>query len=148
VPYGFPRDKGRWDVVAYYIALLSTTFGGTAQWTAGTAKLKVPIGAWDVGYSGPIQFHSNVAGVRHGQFTLASTTPTNGTYTHPRIAFIYNGASVADAVASPSMFHPESLSTATNFNIYASIASSTGTESFYFGTSSGVSKIIAKNNYI
>jgi hypothetical protein len=147
-PYGFPSDKGKWEVVAYFISLYSVTFAGTAQWTAGGAKFNVPIGAWNVGYSGPVQFHSTVAGARFGHFTLASTAPTNGAYNHPRIAFVYEGASTVDAVASPSVFYPESLSAATNFTIYASIASSTGTETFYFGTGNGVSKLVAEFNYI
>ena len=145
VPYKFPSDRFRWTIEAWFKVLEVVSFGGTATWTASAgSKITVPIGQWaEVGYVGAFQLHSTVAGARHGHFTLASSAPTNGTYTQDYTSYMYQGASVVDAVSHYYRSVPQSLSSSLTYTVYGSIVSSTGTESYYAALANGPLRLYA-----
>jgi hypothetical protein len=145
-PYGFPRDKGRWEVVSNYRTQTSTAFGGTGSWYAATGiSMSVPVGSWRVGHAGSFILSSTVSGVRDGNWTLSATTPSGRTTDYG--VGVYE-ASSSVAIGTVSIENTETLSVATSFFGYGYIASSTGSESFAIRGDSAGYKIYAIPAYL
>jgi hypothetical protein len=55
VPYGFPRDKGKWRLSSLYKVQVATTSNANyGSYNGGGNSITVPVGSWDVGYFLPI----------------------------------------------------------------------------------------------
>jgi hypothetical protein len=57
IPYGFVRDKGKWDILNIYTVSSSTFGAGIAQF--GSLQIKTPSGKFDVGFKGTLAVTSN-----------------------------------------------------------------------------------------
>lgn len=72
VPYGFPRDKGRWKI------LVDTFAGYTVANNGGVVSLKfkitVPIGSWTLGYSLNSVSILGGSGTHNGRWSLDTTS--------------------------------------------------------------------------
>lgn len=54
VPYGFPADKGKWDVLSLFRTQTNTTSNATyGSFSSNGFALTVPVGAWAIGYDLP-----------------------------------------------------------------------------------------------
>jgi hypothetical protein len=73
VPYLFPRDSGRWEVVSLLKTQVATTSNATfGSFNGGGWSLTVPTGGWTLGYSMPL--FSNVT--TNVTFALSPTSIT------------------------------------------------------------------------
>lgn len=55
VPYGFPRDKGKWNIITLLRAQYATTSNANfGSFQSDGVKLTVPIGVWGIGYDLPL----------------------------------------------------------------------------------------------
>lgn len=131
LPYGFPADKGKWRILLTSVNVATTTaIGATAQWYVSVFRLTIPLGAWLVGYSGGFQKSTNVAGPQTAYFLLAPATPTNAVYSYPLLSSLYNGASVAAALAHIEKSDYVTLTAATEYLLYGATPTATGTENW------------------
>jgi len=72
VPYGFPRDKSKFDIITYMVA------GYSVANNSGTISLKfnisVPIGSWLLGYNFTTQQVLGGSGTHNARYTLDTTS--------------------------------------------------------------------------
>lgn len=131
-PYGFPNDAGKWRVESIMLSRIVGSFLGTAQWTLTTNsawQITVPTGSWRRGWEFSLDLISTVNGTRQGQSMFAPATPTNANYKYKGVAFQYTPGST-DGIATIKREHEYTVTSATVNHFYASITSSTGTETF------------------
>lgn len=59
-PYGFPGSKDKWRIEADYAQAISISIGATGAWVSGAAGylLKKPIGKFNVGWQGSLEYSS------------------------------------------------------------------------------------------
>lgn len=75
VPYGFPRDKGKWRVETLALALRTQT-GAASTWYE-FFRLTIPIGSWARGYQADV-LHSGGSSTQRVIYTaLSETTAAN-----------------------------------------------------------------------
>lgn len=150
VPYGFPSDKGKWDLECTIIGQLTVFFSGINLWDGANMKLNVPVGAWEVGYKSNIQLNSTVSGARNGFVGLSAATSNalvNGVYNARLITQVPYINNSPDAIGTVSDFDTFVISAAEDFILKAAIISSTGTERYVVAYNSARAYIKAKNAY-
>ena len=128
-PFGFTLDKGRWIVEALYkVSTGLVAIGSINNWfVMSIRRLTVPVGSYTLGYSGAFQLNSSVSGVRDGNFTLASSTPTSAVKYQNLTTSMYRN-SVTDALDSLSKYDGVTISSPTDYYMYGQISSASGTE--------------------
>ncbi len=146
VPYGFPRDKGRWGLVSVYNAAIGNITLTTNQYSALNAQLKAPIGAWEIGYSGCVLISATT--VTHWGTLLAPATPTNAIRTHELYFVHYDNATATQHMETVSREASISLSASTTYLMYGEVRTSSGTPSMGVQGDSGQFVIKAKCAYI
>jgi len=149
VPYGFPLDMDRWAIVALYKANTGAiAIGSVNNWfIASSRAITVPVGSYSLSYSVGFFLASTVSGVRDGFLTLASSLPTAGLKNQELTVQNYNGGtpnSIIQAYKEASV----SLSSATTYNLYASIVTATGIETFYIRDDAGAGILKATPNFL
>lgn len=147
-PYGFPAEVGRWQVETLILTSISTTISVSGTWVSTLQKLSVPTGKWNVAMEGTIQSSTTVAAVRSTFFALSSVVPTNSQYIQPisgRLLISLNSSNIASTVYKK---YPVSTSTATDYTIYATSDSLSGTETAVIRGDQGQFNIIAENGYL
>jgi len=148
VPYGFPRDKGKWRVQNIY-----TTRGSQSSPATNTAynfagrQMTIPIGKWIAGYDSAIYVLSTGAAVNDGRIDLNTTSATY-TATSPfaqSAVFIGNAIEAGSNVSKRSEL---SLSTATTYYLnYRYATNGTGVTIADLADFSPL-KIVADNAYL
>jgi len=128
-PFGMPISKDKFRIASIYKASETVAIGAVATWTASNFKISVPVGRFTLGYQAPLQLLSTVAGVRDGNFTVASA-PTNAVYSTPLTAKSYLPGSNAASIINPSLESVVALSSQTIHSLYGSIVTATGSESY------------------
>jgi hypothetical protein len=151
VPYGFPKDEGKWELECAIIAFQTVSFTGTNIWDASSFKLNVPIGAWEVGYKTNIQLHSTASGARNGFMGLGGAT------SNPLVNAAYNAKLItqppyhpasSDTIGTVEDFDNFTLSAAEDFTLKAAITASSGTETYVTNYNSARGYIKARNAYL
>ena len=129
VPFGFPKQKSKWQVTAVYnVALPNTNITAIGTWAALLAGLNVPIGSWSLSYQASVYFNSTASGVRSGFYTIATAAPTNNVIIDPFLARVYaSGAGAALSFVTKTL--PVDTTVATQFSSYATVDTASGTES-------------------
>lgn len=144
VPYGFPRDKGRWEVSTIQktnsTALSVTT---TVPANVNSFWLNVPIGAWQVKLRGSAQGNTNAGNAIELRGGLSKTTSTFET-AHIAVATSGSNTYVLGSFASEVS---TSLSAATIYYANLSVAG-TGTLTAQVRGEVGSSYITADNAYL
>ena len=148
-PHGFVLQQSRWDIRDILKVSDTVAFSGLNTWALWNVALpSVPIGDWEIGYQVNFHLASSVAGTRNGSILLASSTPTNATYSQDLSAALYGGASTTDIISMVNKSIGMQLTTPTSFSLYAQIGSSTGSESWKHRGDLGQSTIYAKFKYL
>ena len=85
-PYGFPRDKGRWEITSFLKGSLSSNTPTASTWySPGSSNwgIKIPTGSWLAGYSISARCHATGSVFLSQRVTLSTTnnseTITNAT---------------------------------------------------------------------
>lgn len=124
--YGFPSDKGKWDVVTFIAASTGgITIPAFNVWTTLLHNLTVPIGAWDISLEGTCQ--GSATTWTHGHVLLAPATPTNADRKYELCAILYDGGAPANTLITVSRKASVSLAVATPYLLYGDVVTSTGT---------------------
>jgi hypothetical protein len=150
-PFGFPTERGMWTIEVPFTAQKSVSFGATSSWFNSGAKIVVPTGKFNTGYSVNAQLNSTVSGSRNGIFTLADSTLlpiTNGVYTQALCRRMFAPAST-DAigfVAAETLI--DSSAGQSTFEFAASIFTASGTEIYYICAGNSYSKLYAECPYV
>lgn len=145
VPYGFPRDKGKWRVSMFNKRLVASTSNATfGAFNSGGHTLTVPIGAWKVGWYGSLQNSSTTTVI----FSLSSTALTGLSIASAADITPYSlgvkASSAANYINMSYVEHPQNLTSATTYTIYSFGATTSGAVD---GASSKV-EIFAEFEYI
>lgn len=151
-PFGFPKEKNRWNIDVILGSAASTAFTATNVYDPSLYNISVPIGAWKLGYSFQGQLGSTVSGARNGGFVLgggATYLPLiNGKYSYPLICRMpYQGA-LSDTLGNVSSQYDITMDVADTFNIKAFILSSSGSESFLVNYNNEQGYLKAENAYL
>lgn len=78
VPYGFPRDKGRWQITLTLRDLLDNGASTTGVWyNIGGIYMKIPTGAWMMSGGGGVQSSSGASAYRYAGINM-NTTAASG----------------------------------------------------------------------
>lgn len=139
VPYGFPRDKGKWLVE--YLLRTDTTTASNATFAAMTGlNFSVPVGAWNIGWQASLV----VQAVINLYFCLSDETQTGlaSSASDRRLQTHLIGASGSAANSGDvHLTSDRNLTTATTFTMYSLGATTAG---YIKGTSSST-KFFADN---
>ena len=74
-PYGFPRDKGKFEILVLLGQSFSQNTPTSDVWYNNNIQISVPLGAWDLGYN--VNFYQDdTAGELHGTVTLSTGNST------------------------------------------------------------------------
>lgn len=149
-PYGFITQKNKWQIISLINASETVTIGGVNAWYVSVGgKLTVPIGEWDVGYSGAFQANSTVSAVRDCHIAFESSAPTNNSRIQRRTSQLtYTGVASADVLGTLTRMAPESLAAQTSFLLYGDITAASGTETWKIRGDVGPVALTANFNYI
>jgi len=77
-PYGFPGQRGKWNVSTVVSAQLNNVITTTAWANLGSLNLKIPIGSWRFGHEMVIQSNPASAGIADFTLTLGTTAAAAG----------------------------------------------------------------------
>ena len=149
VPYGFPRDKGRWEITSLLLSLTNTPIGAINQWVDSNFKMGIPVGSWMLGYEVTFHLKSTVSGARSGSITLETTQfpATNGTDNHPWATGVYV-TSAADIYVPTSRKRHFLANAADTAFLTAQIDIATGSESWGLRGDKAHCQITAENAYL
>lgn len=143
-PYGFPAQRGKWDLVSILRTQTSLTSNAAyGSFASNGYALTVPIGEWDLGYDLPM-YNVSTATVA---FNLAPTAPTGLASGAEDIRFTAEilPPSAATTILPPAMRRvPQSL-TASQVWILYSIGA---TSSAGLHAASALTQLIAENAYV
>ena len=149
-PYGFPGAKGKWRIYVFGTVAMVGVIGGTLSWygaTGSAMKITIPIGQWTFGYMLNVSLDSTVSGARSGQFTLATSSAT-ASLIGDLTARIFYPSSTPAAVFALSKNTEIELSTATSYEPFVYLYSSTGAETFNIVGPQGAAVVYADNSYL
>ena len=150
VPYGFPRDKGRWKLLS--VRLTSELKASPAQntWYTTNMKLAIPAGAWRIGWTGIGSANDNSGTV----VQVNSMGTTNAAIGVPELTTYYAFANSGVTSANNS-FHSErstsvSLSTLTPYylNMFTNQPTQDQIGIIASRTTVGAAIIYAENAYV
>lgn len=118
VPYGFPRDTGRWRIGISYKSQVNTLSNASyGSFNAGGCKITVPVGAWNVGYSLPF-YNANITRVT---FNLSPTDMTGLSASDGDINFttaVQASAALTTVSGISNVSIPTSLTSQTSYTVY------------------------------
>lgn len=149
VPYGFPRDKGRWTIQNTYLTRGSQSSPATnTAYNFAGRQMTIPIGKWIAGYDSAIYVNSTGAAVNEGRIDL-NTAPATYTVTSPFAqAAVYSGNNSIEAGSNVSKRAELSLTTATTYYLnYRYTTNGVGVMIADLADFSPL-KIVAENAYI
>lgn len=124
VPYNFPRQKSKWDIVALFRTQVTLTSNATyGAYNSGNDKITIPLGDWSAGYELPVFVAANVA----CYFNLSDTNITGLTNT-ANIDWTTGcgGEGAANNYVKGRVRNPVSLSVATVYTLYTLGATTSG----------------------
>lgn len=147
VPYGFPAQRGKWELRSVYASTINVAPVGANQYTAMSARLTIPVGEWTTKYEGAV-LASGSTSITHWGLLLAPATPTNAVRTSPLNFTHYDNATSTQHVETPSRSTSISLSTATTYLLYAEVITSSGTVNITIRGDYALFVISAENAYI
>lgn len=122
VPYGFPKQTGKWSVSSLFKVQVVTTSNATyGAYNAGGDKITVPIGEWNFGADLPM-YNSTTTII---EYALTSTDPTGtaqGALNDTPTTQVYRveSAAASTSFAPARRREPISLTTATAYILYSS----------------------------
>ncbi len=153
VPYGFPRDRGKWTIETLIRgSTTGLTIGGTDVWQgSNNFALTVPIGNWKIIHQSTYIQRTTVARTIEAMFTLKNSTylpTTNAIYNHPLAFVIYTHASVAAALGNGYNSTNISLPAQATFTPSVQIPTSSGSETWEAVGARGPIAYTAEFNYV
>lgn len=160
VPYGFPRNKGRWDILMYARADYNKSVGEFTTYYVTPFKLTIPIGDWIIGYKTTFRFGGNVpaATVRGSTLLTEQTSDFLGSATpsqDPELSangYVYTNTQTVAAGQDVSAETSRRLTTAKVYSLAARVAEGGGAIEFSFAGDTiwgnASTKIYAKNPYV
>lgn len=150
VPYQFPAQRGKWRVACYVTSSLgNATVTASGVWTATILNnLTIPIGEWRYGYQGSLQFGASTTRIISGFFTLASSAPATGIYTHELVTRIFNGAASSNVILATAREASLSLSAATSYILYAATDDGVATITYLIRGDQGPVELYAECAYL
>ncbi len=148
VPYQFPAQQGKWQILASTVALQTISVGALNTWYPSSIALKVPIGEWMLGYQLTWAIAGGSAGAVSGVIHLSSTVPTNSTYNYDFASGLLSSAANLAVGAQATKRLPTSQAAAATYTLYAQVSVVTGTTNWYIRGTDGVCSIIAENAYL
>lgn len=150
VPYGFPAQQGKWELVTVMRAIDTAGIGSINAFAISNTKLTVPVGSWKLRYSGVLMQQSTIAGSRDGRMTLASSTPSVGYYLGEFTTVIYSAPSVGAVICSVEKKPSGSidLSSQATYSMYGTCTVASGTEIWAVRGDLAEFIIVAENAFI
>jgi hypothetical protein len=146
VPYGFPRDKGRWELESWLMSDQATTSNATyGAFMSGGFALTVPIGVWNVGHKGGSYRNSSTTTV---VFNLSDTALTGldsaagGRVS--RLAVAVKSAAAADYSTAGNISQNKRVTAQATFVMYTQGTTTSG----HIQGDSSPTKIFAEFNYV
>lgn len=131
VPYGFPVSRGKWRIEYNQIGRTYVVAASITSWYNANDKITVPVGEWEIGYSGSVTVTASAAAYIAAEYTMSTANNTEGDKRLRRLSPETSATSDASA-GSVSASAPVSLSAQTDyfFNGRPIVATST----IYFGS--------------
>lgn len=148
VPFGFPRDVGKWEISSTFNQSLTSPSLATNVWQATVGlSLPIPVGAWSRGYKGFLQ--QNAGGVASSQAmaVFEAITPANTTFSYDTVTSTYDSGSQFQG-GQVQAEAPTRLSSQTTYNIYTVYTQGTATVTTIFRGDLAPTKIFARNAYL
>lgn len=113
VPYGFPRDKGRWRVLTLgRVDTVQSSPSSGVWYNIASTKLRVPIGAWVLGYSTFIYTNRGAAGTVSARYTLSTASNTES---DTSLSVGVEGSDIIATSSTVGINQPVSLVAATDY---------------------------------
>ena len=127
-PYGWVSDKGRWVVATVGNTSEAVTISGINGWYGSNHKITVPIGTWELSYSGVVAQNSSVSGIRSAFYTLSnvSTWTTIGVM----VSRLYQQPSATIVFGMVAKKSNISIDSQTAYTLYGGIDYATGSETW------------------
>lgn len=147
VPFGFPKDDGRWTINSLYLINRSGGFTGANIWTDTGARVILPIGRWVAGMQGDLSFAGSSSGTQSGFFTLQDITPTNSRYSYDLSGRMYHETTI-NVLRTVYAQAPRTVAAMTPFILWAAYDSATGTPLWIVRGDQGAVELFAKNAYL
>ena len=155
-PYGFPGQRGKWDIESIFRTDISATVTTNYIWVAHTANITIPVGSWQYGLRG--NFASQTTGAtssRSSWVTLASATPTgtvagtiDGGNDYPIVRILNAATGTTSAHLYSSSEKDIDLTANTTFTSYGCSDSITATETVLLRAAQGATRLFARNAYL
>lgn len=144
VPYGFPRDRNRWNLVVLARAGLTAVSLSVGTWLELNRKIRPTIGPWIIKYKTNAQ--QNAAGVAAQELGVAisNTTPSNEDESACMIYDYSSSTLVGLAMGEKRV----SLTTATTYSLYAIYNQGSGANTVQLDENRGATVIVAENAYL
>jgi hypothetical protein len=127
VPYGFPRDEGKWAVSSIYLDSLNQTITAPVFEPLIGVEIDVPIGVWEIGFRGTATQSNSSSGIYAPQTALSTISGSTATDVNliSRTVSRATGTSTSTLPASASNF--VRLSALTKYYLLTTSASGGGT---------------------
>ena len=142
-PFGFPRDKGKWTVAAFYAAYQANSTAGSGTF-ANVARLQVPVGEWIEGYNVVIQGSGGSTTTKAIYVTMNNATNSQD-LAFTRVTAV---ATCVDIYTSLDVENSTSYSSATTRYLNMKNGGSNFTTLYFNALADGSSIIFAKCAYI
>jgi hypothetical protein len=147
-PYGFPRDKGKWEVESLYRVDASQSSPVNTTWyNLNSAKINIPIGSWDAGYSASYYALKTSSATMDARvsFGTSSSAVTDTRYTAR--AYAEAAATNTAALGTDTKENAVTVSVATDYYlIFSSVVSSAS--SLVFNATDNVGYIRLRLAYV
>lgn len=152
-PYGFPKDKGKWDIETLIRATTTgISIGSVDVWTSyANYALTVPIGSWKIRHHGSYIQRTTVNRAIEATFTLKNATylpTTSAIYNHPLGWIGYTHASVAALLLSGYAETNVILPAQATFTPSVQIPAASGTETWEIVGARAPLSYTAEFNYV
>ncbi len=144
VPYLFPRDTGRWEVVTFINAAQTQSSPTTGTWyNINSLQMSVPVGNWILGYD------ASVSGVTSANTELQTSLHTTAAAAGDKdlLAWIYSG-NVTHLIAQISRVKPVKLSSSTVYYFNSKVNGTTPTSLEISRTAFAITVIKATPAYL
>jgi hypothetical protein len=145
VPYGFPRDKGKWRLSSPLRTSQTTTSNATyGAFASGGYALTVPVGPWDIGHRGGYLNNTTTTVFWNiSKTALTGLTTTQGFDASPFCIFA-KASTAANTTFYTSVEQPQELATQSTYVMYTLGATTGGT----LDGATTTSEIFAEFNYV
>lgn len=144
-PYGFPGQKGKWELCSLYKSLgTQAGVAGATYYNISSAQLNVPIGAWELGYGASYQIDGGSAVYQFLKVVLSSSTSAVSDNE------LESGAGVPSAVGVVAWFYNSKVKEFSSATVYYMLGykHSGDSNTMYLLADRTTAKITANNAYL